>query len=124
MIIGTARDAADLLEPLLADAPHPKWAVVHLDREQRLIAVEQGGAAAADAAELPVREIIADALRHGSAGLVIARARPSGDAEPGPADIDATRRLADAAAGLDIRLHDHLIFAGGRCRSFRELGLL
>ena len=73
---------------------------------------------------LPVREIVADCLRHASAGLVAARGGADGDAAPAPAEIEATRRLADAAAGLGIRLHDRLTFAGGRWTSFSELGLL
>ena len=71
-----------------------------------------------------MRAIFAAGLRHGAEGLVIAHNHPSGDPEPSRADIEATRRLADVAAALGIRLHDHLIFAGGECRSFRELGLL
>ena len=40
------------------------------------------------------------------------------------AEIEATRQLAEAELPLAIWLHDHLVFAGGECRSFRELGLL
>ncbi len=123
MIVDTARDAADLVAPLL-DGEDPQLVVLHLNSERRLLALDRQPLAAATALPLPAREIIAEALRHGSAGLVIARSRAGEDAEPGAADIEATRRLADAAAALDIWLHDHLIFAGGRCRSFRELGLL
>ena len=54
----------------------------------------------------------------------MAHNHPSGDPRPSRADIQATRRLAETADALDIRLHDHLIFAGTDCRSFRELGLL
>ena len=124
MIIATARDAAELLEPLLADAPEDKRIVLHLDGERRLIHLDERVVTAHPAGRLPVREIIGDALGRGSAGLVVGCGRAHGDPEPGPADIEATRRLADAAASLGIRLHDRLIFAGGRCRSFRELGLL
>jgi DNA repair protein RadC len=123
MIVATARDAADLVGPLLA-GKDPQLVVLHLDSERRLLALDRQPLAAEAASPLPAREIIAEALRLGSAGLVVARSRAGGDAEPGAADIEATRRLADAAAALDIRLHDHLIFAGGGCRSFRELGLL
>ena len=122
MIVATARDAADLLQPLLADAPERRRVVLHLDRERRLLAIEDQ--AGDRAGRLPLRDILADALRHRAAGLVIAHGRPDGEPEPSPAEIAATRRLADAAAGLGLILHDHLLFAGGRCASFRELGLL
>jgi len=122
--ITTARDAADLLEPLFADRSGEMLAVLHLDTERRLIALDELPTAGGDAVELPMREIFTAALNHGAAGIVVAHNHPSGDPQPSRADIEATRRLAETAANLGIRLHDHLIFAGGACRSFRDLGLL
>lgn len=124
MPVTTARDAADLLAPLFADGEREKLVVLHLDAALRVIEVEEHPADGRDQTGLPLREIFATALRHEAEGLVVAHNHPSGDPEPSRADIEATRRLAEVAAALDIRLHDHLIFAGGECRSFRELGLL
>jgi DNA repair protein RadC len=123
MAIVTARDAADLLAPLFADRPGETLAALYLDAGGNEIAVDQR-AAAGDAIALPIRDILRSALDHDAAGLVIAHSHPSGDPRPSPADIEATRRLAETAAALGIILHDHLIFTGGDCRSFRELGLL
>ena len=123
MNIVTARDAADLLGPLFADSEGETLALLYLDADGHALAVEERSVAA-DAIELPMREIFRAALNHGAAGLVIAHNHPSGDARPSRADVAATRRLAETAAALGIVLHDHLIFAGGDCRSFRDLGLL
>ena len=122
--IVSARDAADLLAPLFADAEGERLAVLHLDGERRLIALDTHDVAGADEIELPMRAIFAAALGHDALGLVVAHNHPSGDPSPSRADKAATRRLADTAASLGIVLHDHLIFAGGECRSLRELGLL
>lgn len=124
MAIVTARDAADLLAPLFADFPGEMLVVLHLDGARNLLAVDQRPAPERDEVALPMQEIFRAALNHGAAGLVVAHNHPSGDPQPSRADIEATRRLAETAATLDIVLHDHLIFAGGECRSFRELGLL
>ena len=75
-------------------------------------------------ARFPLRDIIADAAKHGSAGLVIAHNHPSGDARPSESDRRATRRLASAAEALDCTLLDHLVFGGDDCTSFRRIGLL
>jgi DNA repair protein RadC len=123
MIVGTARDAADLLQPLFAEAAGEKLAVLHLDGERRPIATEELDLEQAGGL-LPIRAIVAAALERGTKGLVIAHNHPSGDPRPSRADVDATRRLADTAANLGMRLYDHLIFAGGERLSFRELGLL
>lgn len=124
MRLATANDAANLLAPLFAGAQSEKLAVIHLGAGRRLLAVEELAGSSLESVLLPMRQIFADALRLGSEGLVIAHNHPSGDPAPSAADIEATRRLADAAAALDIVVHDHLVFAGSEFSSFRALGLL
>lgn len=97
--------------------------VAHVDDEANCLHVsrhdgdESGGS-------FPLREIIADAVSHGSAGIVIAHNHPSGDARPSDSDCRSTRRLAIAAEALDCAILDHLIFAGADCTSLRRLGYL
>ena len=74
--------------------------------------------------DFPVRQIIADAAQHGSAGIVLAHNHPSGDPRPSDSDCRVTRRLAAAAEALDCAVLDHLVFAGEDCTSFRRMGLL
>ncbi len=98
--------------------------VAHLDEEARCIHLSShdGGDAAV---ALPVRAIIADAARIGSAGVVLAHNHPSGDPTPSTADCRATRTLARAAEAIDMAVVDHLVFTqSGECRSFRRMGLL
>jgi len=119
MSIATASDAARLLAPLFARPRGEKLIVLHLDAGKHAIAIDDIALQ-----HEPLRAIVRSALTHESAGLVIAHSHPSGDPSPSPEDIDATRHLAEIGARLGIRLHDHLIFAGRACRSFRQLGLL
>ena len=97
--------------------------VAHVDSEARCLHLsrhegdEQG-------TQFPLRDIIADAATHHSAGIVLAHNHPSGDAQPSDSDYRATRRLASAAEALDCAILDHLVFAGDECTSFRKLGLL
>ncbi|MEA3052970.1 MAG: repair protein RadC [Sphingomonadales bacterium] len=124
MFIRTASDAADLLAPIFAAAQGERIAVLHLDPGHRMLAVTLEEQGAADEAELPVGAIVATALRLGSSAIILAHNHPSGDPSPSEADLAATRRLAEAAAAVGIRLFDHLVFAGAECRSFQALGLL
>jgi DNA repair protein RadC len=119
MLVATARDAESLLAPMFDGAEEEKLGLLHLDADGRTIAVEEQ-----PSGEMPLRAIIRSALDRDAAGLVIAHNHPSGDPTPSPEDIETTRDLAMIAARLGIRLHDHLIFAGGECASFRALGLL
>lgn len=97
--------------------------VAHVDCRTRCIHVEQYAGEPA-AVGLPVRDIVADALRLGSAGVIIAHNHPSGDARPSAADYRATRKLARAGETIDLAVLDHLIFADQDCCSMRRMGLL
>jgi DNA repair protein RadC len=99
--------------------------VAHVDDRARCIHLGRYGAGDESAVDLPVRRIIADAARLGSAGLLLAHNHPSGDATPSASDCQATRTLARAAEAIDLTVVDHLIFARrGQCQSLRRMGLL
>lgn len=117
-------DAVHLFAGELGKLAEEELRVAHLDGEGRVLGLSAGTGGDLAKIDLPVREIVRDALALGARALLLAHNHPSGDPTPSPADKAATRQLADAARSLDIRLLDHLIFAGARCRSFREMGLL
>jgi DNA repair protein RadC len=124
MKIGTVSEAAEILAPFCASIGSEALAVLHLAGDNRLLGVTLEPAGGPDIVELPIADILRKALGMRAAAIVIAHNHPSGDPSPSAADEEATRALARAAAGVDIRLQDHLIFAGAECRSFRSLGLL
>lgn len=97
--------------------------VAHVDDQARCIHLTRhdGGEGAST---LPLREVIADAAVHGSAGLVLAHNHPSGDATPSAADRALTRRLALVSEAMDVAILDHLVIAGRDCTSMRAMGLL
>jgi DNA repair protein RadC len=94
-----------------------------LDDERRCLLLTGHQGSESEAA-LPVRSIIADAVRHGSAGLLLAHNHPGGEARPSRLDCIATRCLSAIADAMDCPVLDHLIFAEGGSTSFRQLGLL
>ena len=97
--------------------------VAHVDDDARCLHLTRHDGNV-DGADLPVREIIADAVRHGSKGLVLAHNHPSGDPAPSQADKRVTRRLALVGEAMDVAILDHLVLAGGRWSSMRQIGLL
>ena len=107
-----------------ADAETERLWVAHLDRSAQCIHLENFEGEVASVG-LPVRSIVAEAARLGSAGVVLAHNHPSGDARPSMADCRATRALAQAGEAIDLSVLDHLIFGSdGECRSMRRMGLL
>lgn len=117
--------ARDFFAGCVADAEPTQenlW-VAHVDDQSRCVHVSRH-AGDETGAEFPLRKIIADAVVHGSAGMILAHNHPSGDPCPSASDCRATRRLVAAAEALDCAVLDHLVFAGDDCTSFRRMGLL
>jgi DNA repair protein RadC len=124
MLIATAEDAAALLQPFFDERPGDHVAVLHLDGGQRVIAITPEPTDEAEAAGLPVAAILRAALRLGADGIVVGYGHADGDLEPSEGERESTRRLAEAAAAMGVRLMDQLLFGAGECRSYRALGLL
>ncbi len=116
-----------LLDYLHADMAHhaiERFRVLHLNTRNMLIRDELMSEGSIDEAPVYVREVIRRAIDFGSAALILVHNHPSGDPTPSRADIDLTRRIADAARPLGITLHDHLIVGASGHSSLRTLGLL
>jgi DNA repair protein RadC len=71
-----------------------------------------------------VGEVFRDAVRAGSAAVVVVHNHPSGDPSPSPEDLRITAELASAGRLLDIVLLDHLVIGRGTWTSLRALGVL
>ena len=106
-----------------ADASREELWVAHTDEQARCIHMSHHPGDETGAL-FPLRAIIADAVEHGSAGILLAHNHPSGDPRPSDCDCRATRRLAAAAEAIDCTILDHLIFAGEDWSSLRRLGYL
>ena len=122
ILVANRDAAAELLAPEFAGLAHEELRVLHLGAELQLL--EMGRAVGTRAVEVPLRDMIRDALVLGSRGLILAHNHPGGDPSPSRADRLATRRLMEVALPLGIAIIDHLIFAGARCESLRALGLI
>jgi DNA repair protein RadC len=117
--------ARSFFEGCIADADPSReslW-VAHVDGEARCLHLTRHEGDESGA-HFPMKAILSDALRHHSAGIVLAHNHPSGDARPSESDCRVTRRLAAAAEILDCTILDHLVFAGSDCTSLRRMGLL
>lgn len=123
-LIRTAADAAGLLSPRLRDAQQETFWALLLDTRHRVLAewpVSRGGL---DQVAVNPRDVFQPALEYRAAAVLVAHNHPSGDAEPSPADIALTRRLAEAAQLLGIRFLDHIIIGDGVFISLAEKGQL
>lgn len=98
--------------------------VIFVDADSAWLADAPFGVGTMGTLALRMRALLGEALRHDASGLILAHSHPSGNCRPSGCDIAATRRLADVARALDIKLIDHLIFTTDAVYSMRAGGLL
>lgn len=116
---------AYLRDVVLAPPAHrERGHAIFVDANSAYLADVPCGVGTMGALTLRLRALLGEALRHDAAGMILAHSHPSGDCRPSDCDISATRRLAEVAQALDIRLIDHLIFTTDAVYSMRAGGLL
>lgn len=123
-ILSNWQAVVDYLQAAMAHEAVEQVRVLHLNTRNILIRDELMNRGSIDEAPFYVREVIRRALELGSAGLILVHNHPSGDPTPSRADIDVTRKVAEAGKRLGILVHDHLIIGQGKHSSLRGLGLI
>lgn len=116
-----------LIDYLQADMAHhviERVRVLHLNTRNMLIRDELISEGSIDEAAVHVREVIRRAIDLGSAAIILVHNHPSGDPAPSRADIDLTRKIAEAGKRLGITVHDHLIIGATGHVSLRAQGLM
>lgn len=108
----------------LAGKPHEVFAVVFLDAQNRLIALEELFRGTLTQTSVYPREVALRALHHQASCVVLAHNHPSGTVQPSRADEALTQTLKSALALLDVRVLDHIIVAPGQALSMAEQGLV
>ncbi len=108
----------------LADKGHEVFAVVFLDAQQRLVALEELFRGTLNETLVYPREVVQRALHHRAAAVVLAHNHPSGLVNPSRADRVLTERLQAALRLVDVRVLDHLVVAPGAWTSMAREGWL
>jgi DNA repair protein RadC len=101
-----------LLDYLTIDMAHltvERVRVLYLDTRNRLIVDHHVGDGSVDEAAIHPREVVRTALDVGATAMILVHNHPSGNPEPSRADIEITRRIAEAGRLLGIVVHDHVI---------------
>ena len=114
----------DYCTAAMARNPAEEFRVLFLDRKNALVADEVQGQGTVDHTPVYPREILKRALELSASAVILVHNHPSGDPTPSRADIEMTREIANAAKGLRIAVHDHIVVARGGVLSFKSLGLL
>jgi DNA repair protein RadC len=114
----------DYLQLQLGARQHEVFAVLFLDSQNRLIALEELFRGTLSQTSVYPREVVLRALHHHAAAVVLAHNHPSGTAQPSRADEALTHSLKAALALVDVRVLDHFIVTRDRAASMAEMGLI
>lgn len=103
---------------------HEIFAVLFLDSQHRLLALEELFRGTLSQTSVYPREVVLRALHHHAAAVVLAHNHPSGTVQPSRADEALTQALKAALALVDVRVLDHVIVGPGQALSMAERGLI
>lgn len=103
---------------------HERFAVLYLDAQHRLIAMQTHFIGTLTQTSIYPREIAIAALRYGAATVILAHNHPSGEVNPSPADKALTQTLKDSLALVDVGVLDHVIVGGNSAFSMAEAGMM
>jgi DNA repair protein RadC len=122
--IQQSRDIAEYLQARFRDLPHEVFAVIFLNRANKVKhfeVVSQGGITGTVA---DPRIILKKAIEEEAVSIILCHNHPSGSLKPSRADEELTQRIKEAASLLDIRVIDHIIVSEGGYYSFADDGLI
>ena len=123
-LLTTPQTVRDYLQLQLGGRQHETFAVLFLDSQHRLIALEEMFQGTLTQTSVYPREVVKRALTLNAGSVVLAHNHPSGSSQPSRADEALTQTLKAALALVDVRVLDHFVVTRSEVRSMAELGLV
>ena len=123
-LFNTPQAVRDYLQLQLGGLQHEVFAVLFLDSQHRLIALEEMFRGSLTQTSVYPREVVKQALTLNASSVVLAHNHPSGTAQPSRADEALTHTLKAALALVDVRVLDHFVVTASQAVSMAELGLV
>ena len=123
-VVKDSRDIANYLQILLKDYKQEVFAVVFLNRSNKINhfeIVSEGGITGTVA---DPRIILKKALEENATSIILCHNHPSGNLKPSRADEELTQKIKEAARYLDIRVMDHVIVSEEGYFSFADEGYM
>lgn len=123
-VVTSSADIATYLQTSLRDYRHEVFAVVFLNRANKINhfkIISEGGITGTVA---DPRIILKKALEEEAVSIILCHNHPSGSLRPSKADEELTYKIKEAARYFDIHVLDHLIVSDEGYYSFADEGLL
>ena len=123
-IIHSSTDIADYLHISLKDYAYEVFAVIFLNRANKINHFEIISRGGITGTVADPRMILKKALEEEATSIVLCHNHPSGNLKPSKADEDLTFKIKEAAKYFDIRILDHIFVSEDGYYSFADEGIL
>ena len=123
-IIRTPTDIFDYFRDQMSLLTKEVFRVIALDTKNRIIKDQVISEGTLNASIVHPRDVFRMAVVNSAANLILMHNHPSGDPTPSSEDVNITRRLVESGVMMDIPVLDHIIIAGGKFVSMKELRLM
>ncbi len=119
-----SKDIAGYLQAKLENRKQEVFAVVYLNRGNRILSLETISEGGLTGTVADPRIILKKALEQDATSLVLCHNHPSGNLIPSKADEQLTQKIKHAAALMDIQVLDHIIVSQEGYFSFADEGMI
>jgi len=124
VVIRSSTDLAQYLKAMLKDYSCEVFAVVYLNRGNKIKHFEIVSSGGISGTVADPRIILKRAVEQEASSLVLSHNHPSGNLKPSRADMLLTSKIKQAASYLDITVLDHIIVSDEGYYSFADEGEL
>jgi len=123
-VVGSSNDIAAYLRTALKDYRHEVFAVIFLNRANKINHFEIVSAGGITGTVADPRVILKKALEENAVSIILCHNHPSGSLKPSRADEELTTKIKEAAKYFDIKVIDHIIVSEDGYFSFADEGIL
>lgn len=123
-MVRNSRDIAEYLRVLLKDFPYELFAVIFLNRANKIKHFEIISRGGITGTVADPRMILKKAIEEGATSIVLSHNHPSGNLAPSRADEELTQKIKTAASYFDIKVLDHIIVSEEGYFSFADEGII
>lgn len=124
MVLETGGETQAFCQSLFSGLRTERFCTVMMDSSRRVLGVKTISEGSVDQVQAYPRLVVEAALNHNASCVILCHNHPGGSLLPSAADLDATRRIVDALAAVDVMVLDHLIVADGEVCSLNGRGYL
>lgn len=124
IVVKSSKEIAQFLQTTLKDFSYEVFAVVFLNRANKINHFEIISKGGITGTVADPRVILKKALEEDATSIVLCHNHPSGNLRPSRADEELTKKIKEAATYFDIKIIDHIIVSEDGFYSFADDGIL